>query len=101
LFVSILRFPAPANRTSHRHASFHRQPPGRTFAREAASPDPKTRPAGRQHASEPRHFFLIADMEKKNNLEYMDFALECLENKFSEDAFWYCEIDFVGVAQKK
>ena len=41
------------------------------------------------------------DMEKKNNLEYMDFALECLENKFSEDAFWYCEIDFVGVAQKK
>lgn len=41
------------------------------------------------------------DMEKKNNLEYMDFALECLENKFSEDAFWYCEIDFVGIAQKK
>ena len=41
------------------------------------------------------------DLEKKNNLEYMDFALECLENKFSEDAFWYCEIDFVGVAQKK
>ncbi len=41
------------------------------------------------------------DMEKKNNLEYMDFALECLENKFSEDQFWYCEIDFVGIAQKK
>lgn len=41
------------------------------------------------------------DMEKRNNLEYMDFALECLENKFSEDAFWYCEIDFVGIAQKK
>ncbi len=41
------------------------------------------------------------DMDRKNNLEYMDFALECLENKFSEDAFWYCEIDFVGVAQKK
>ena len=41
------------------------------------------------------------DMEKKNNLEYMDFALECLENKFSEESFWYCEIDFVGIAQKK
>ena len=41
------------------------------------------------------------DMEKKNNLEYMDFALECLENKFCEDQFWYCEIDFVGIAQKK
>lgn len=41
------------------------------------------------------------DMEKRNNLEYMDFALECLENKFSEDQFWYCEIDFVGIAQKK
>ena len=41
------------------------------------------------------------DLEKKSDLEFMDFALECLENKFSEDAFWYCEIDFVGVAQKK
>lgn len=41
------------------------------------------------------------DLEKKSDLEFMDFVLECLENKFSEDAFWYCEIDFVGVAQKK
>lgn len=41
------------------------------------------------------------DMEKRNNLDYMDFALECLENKFSEEQFWYCEIDFVGIAQKK
>ena len=24
-----------------------------------------------------------------------------LENKFSEESFWYSEIDFVGVAQKK
>ena len=41
------------------------------------------------------------DMESRNNLEFMDYALECLENKFSEDAFWYCEIDFVGIAQRK
>jgi hypothetical protein len=40
-------------------------------------------------------------MQKKNELEIMDFALEKLENKFSEDSFWYCEIDFVGVAKKK
>lgn len=41
------------------------------------------------------------NMESKNNLELMDYALECLENKFSDDSFWYCEIDFVGIAQKK
>ncbi|MBQ9145718.1 MAG: methyltransferase domain-containing protein [Clostridia bacterium] len=41
------------------------------------------------------------DIDARNNLECMDFALECLENKFSEDAFWYCEVDFVGVAQRK
>lgn len=41
------------------------------------------------------------DREKQNNLEFMDFALEQLENKFSEEQFWYCEIDFVGIAQKK
>ena len=41
------------------------------------------------------------NMESRNNLELMDYALECLENKFSEDNFWYCEIDFVGIAQKK
>lgn len=41
------------------------------------------------------------NMEKRNALEAMDFALEKLENKFSEDTFWYCETDFVGVAQKK
>jgi SAM-dependent methyltransferase len=41
------------------------------------------------------------NMESRDNLELMDYALECLENKFSEDNFWYCEIDFVGIAQKK
>ena len=41
------------------------------------------------------------DRNLSDNLEYMDFALECLENKFSEEAFWYCEIDFVGIAQKR
>ncbi len=34
-------------------------------------------------------------------LEEMDFLLNELENKFAEDSFWYSEIDFVGVAQKK
>ena len=34
-------------------------------------------------------------------LEEMDFLLSELENKFAEDSFWYSEIDFVGVAQKK
>lgn len=41
------------------------------------------------------------DMDKRNALEAMDFALEKLENKFSEENFWYCETDFVGVARKK
>ncbi len=34
-------------------------------------------------------------------LEEMDYLLNELENKFAEDSFWYSEIDFVGVAQKK
>lgn len=34
-------------------------------------------------------------------LEEMDFLLSELENKFAEESFWYSEIDFVGVAQKK
>ena len=41
------------------------------------------------------------NMEKRNALEAMDFALEKLENKFSEESFWYCETDFVGIAQKR
>ena len=34
-------------------------------------------------------------------LEEMDYLLSELENKFAEESFWYSEIDFVGVAQKK
>ena len=34
-------------------------------------------------------------------LEEMDFLLSELENKFAEESFWYYEVDFVGVAQKK
>lgn len=41
------------------------------------------------------------NMEKRNALEAMDFALDRLENKFSEETFWYCEVDFVGIAQRK
>lgn len=41
------------------------------------------------------------NMEKRNALEAMDYALDKLENKFSEETFWYCETDFIGIAQKK
>lgn len=41
------------------------------------------------------------NMVYRKNLETMDYLLTELENKFAEDSFWYCEIDFVGVAQKK
>ncbi len=40
------------------------------------------------------------NMEKRNNYEYMKILLEQLENKFADESFWYCETDFVGVAQK-
>lgn len=41
------------------------------------------------------------NMEKRSALEAMDFALDKLENKFGEETFWYCETDFIGVAQKR
>ncbi len=41
------------------------------------------------------------NMEKRNELDAMDYALDKLENKFGDDNFWYCETDFVGIAQKK
>ncbi|MGM9858310.1 MAG: methyltransferase domain-containing protein [Bacilli bacterium] len=37
----------------------------------------------------------------QKKLEDMEYLLSELENKFSEESFWYSEIDFVGVAQKK
>ena len=37
----------------------------------------------------------------RKKLEEMEDRLSELENKFSEESFWYSEIDFVGVAQKK
>ena len=37
----------------------------------------------------------------KKKLEEMDYLLSELENKFADETFWYSEIDFVGVAQKK
>ena len=41
------------------------------------------------------------NMNNKKRLEDMDYLLSELENKFGEESFWYSEIDFVGVAQKK
>lgn len=37
----------------------------------------------------------------KKKYEEMDYLLSELENKFAEESFWYSEIDFIGVAQKK
>ena len=37
----------------------------------------------------------------RKKLEEMEYLLSELENKFSEESFWYSEIEFVGVAQKK
>ena len=37
----------------------------------------------------------------KKDLEAMDVYLSELENKFADESFWYCEIDFVGIAKKK
>lgn len=37
----------------------------------------------------------------KRNLENIIFYLNELENKFDDESFWYCEIDFIGIAQKK
>lgn len=41
------------------------------------------------------------NMNNKKRLEEMDYLLSELENKFADESFWYSEIDFVGVAQKK
>lgn len=40
------------------------------------------------------------NMQLKNDLEVMDYALMQLEDKFGDPSFWYCEIDFVGVGKK-
>lgn len=37
----------------------------------------------------------------RKKLEEMDYLLSELENKFADESFWYSEIDFIGVAQKK
>lgn len=40
------------------------------------------------------------NMNYRNDLELIDYALMQLEDKFGDPSFWYCEIDFVAVAQK-
>lgn len=41
------------------------------------------------------------NMEYKNSLDWMDYALKKLETLFGNDSFWYQEVDFVAVARKK
>lgn len=41
------------------------------------------------------------NMEYRNQLEWMDYALSALEDLFGNDSFWYQEVDFVAVARKK
>lgn len=55
-----------------------------------------------------RRNYLYSQCEKdpynlslKKKLEEMDYLLSELENKFAEESFWYSEIDFIGVAQKR
>ena len=40
------------------------------------------------------------NIDKINDLDTMKYALELLENKFLSEAFWYCESDFIAIAQK-
>ena len=39
--------------------------------------------------------------EYRKDLEKITLYLSELENKFDDESFWYCEIDFIGIAQKK
>lgn len=41
------------------------------------------------------------NMEYRNELEWMEYALTELEELFGKDSFWYQETDFVAVAKKK
>lgn len=41
------------------------------------------------------------NMEYRNELEWMEYALSQLEDLFGNDSFWYQETDFVAVARKK
>lgn len=39
--------------------------------------------------------------KKRKDYEQITLYLNELENKFNDESFWYCEIDFVGIAQKR
>ena len=39
--------------------------------------------------------------KKRKDFKNITQYLNELENKFDDETFWYCEIDFVGIAQKK
>ncbi len=41
------------------------------------------------------------DEKKRTDLKNIVMYLNELENKFDDDTFWYCEIDFIGIAQKR
>ena len=42
-----------------------------------------------------------SNMEYRNQLDWMEYALSQLEEIFGNDSFWYQEVDFVGIARKK
>lgn len=41
------------------------------------------------------------DEKKRQDLKNITFYLNELENKFDDETFWYCEIDFIGIARKR
>ena len=42
-----------------------------------------------------------SNMEYRNQLDWMEYALSQLEEIFGNDSLWYQEVDFVGIARKK
>lgn len=40
------------------------------------------------------------NIQLRNELELIDYALLQLEDKFGDMSFWYCEVDFVAVGKK-
>lgn len=41
-----------------------------------------------------------SDMQRRNDCEWMEAALELFEEQFYERNFWYCEYDYIAVAER-
>lgn len=41
-----------------------------------------------------------SDMQRRNDYEWMQAAIELFEQQFYERNFWYCEYDYIAVAEK-